>query len=62
MPTAPHLLLIDGVRLLLVIECGAEVSHATLSPSDQVVAHSHLQTLGSVELDVVRERFLQEPQ
>lgn len=57
-----HLLLVDGVRFLLVVQRRPEVAHAALCPRHQVVADGHLQGLFTVVLDVQGEGVLEEAQ
>lgn len=39
-PCRPHLVLVNGITLLLVLQCGAELCLALVNPGDQMMAAS----------------------
>lgn len=43
-----YLLLVNGVRFLLIVECRTEVTHATLCPCYKVETHSHFQRFSTI--------------
>ena len=43
-----YLLLVNGIRFLLIVECRTEVTHATLCPCYKVETHSHFQRFSTI--------------